>query len=334
MSTYNGARFVAEQIESIRRQSLTGWSLIVRDDGSSDDTVRIVESLATRDSRIRFLRDDRGNVGPAASYGNLLDQATGYDPDYVALADQDDIWYPDKLERELDHLQKREREIGTAVPLLVHSDLSVVGEDLRPIHASFLAFQRLRHVDRWPLGTLLVQNFVTGCTVLINRALLRVAVPLPAVILMHDWWLALCAAAFGEVRFLPGSTVLYRQHGNNALGSRGWFDIMVSSLRRPRAWWEHSGLVLDRTVQQAIQLRCRVEEHAPDTSVPRERLKAVREFCSAFQAGGAVDRMRVMSRHRIKPQTLLPYPLRFLLRASLWSAPESTRIQQRCGTDA
>jgi glycosyltransferase involved in cell wall biosynthesis len=325
MSTYNGARFVGEQIESIRRQTLTGWSLLVRDDGSSDDTVMIVESLTSLDSRIRLVRDDRGNVGPAASYGHLLEQVTGSDPDYVALADQDDVWYPDKLERELDHLQRREREIGTAVPLLVHSDLSVVGEDLRPIHASFLAFQHLRHVDRWPLGTLLVQNFVTGCTVLINRALLRIAVPLPAAILMHDWWLALCAAAVGEVRFLPEPTVLYRQHGSNVLGSRGWFDIMVSSLRRPRAWWEHSGLFLDRTVQQALQLMRRVEEHTADTAVPQERLDAVSEFCSAFQAGGAVDRMRAMNRHRIRPQTLLPYPLRFLLRALLWSAPEAAK---------
>jgi glycosyl transferase family 2 len=325
LSSYNGARFLAEQIESIRRQSFGGWTLLVRDDGSSDESVGIVESISATDSRVVLLGDGRGNLGPAGSFGILLGHAYDEGARYVALADQDDIWSPEKLARELDLLAQSERELGEDMPLLVHTDLAVVREDLSLVHDSFLAFQGLRHPFHSPLGTLLIQNFATGCTMLVNRPLLRVAVPVPAVI-MHDWWLALCAAATGRVVFLPEATVRYRQHGGNAQGSQGWHSAVRGALRHPGSWWRQSGTLFQRVVEQARELSQRIERQGPDNEVVRRSLPALRDFSSAFAHGGAVDRLRVVYRHGIRPHSLLPYPVPFYARVLLWggSVPDTS----------
>jgi rhamnosyltransferase len=324
LSSYNGAEFIAEQIESIRRQSFTGWRLLVRDDGSSDETPSIVERLARMDPRIHLLRDDDGNLGVAASFGVLLERAAELKAGYVAFADQDDVWQPHKLARELELLQRREVETGPATPLLVHSDLTVVAEDLHVIHPSFLRFQHLRHQVEWPIGAMLVQNFVTGSTALFNNALLRAAVPMPQVV-MHDWWLALCAAALGEILYLPEATVLYRQHDRNTIGSRGWPQVCRESIQRPRTWWRESGARFVAAVRQAGELSRRLEARAGVRS-QTPALAALREFADAFGSGaGAWRRLRAVRRHRIRPRTLLPYPVFFYLRVLLWTpapAPE------------
>jgi rhamnosyltransferase len=319
LSTYNGAKFVAEQVNSIRSQTFTDWSLLIRDDGSADDTVAILTALAGQDRRITILRDDRGNLGPAGSFGVLLEQAGRTTTSYVALADQDDVWLPDKLERELDLLRQREDQSAQPVPRLVYSDMSVVREDLSIIHNSSLRFQRLRHVEYWPLGTLLIQNFVAGCTIVCNRALLEAALPVPASVVMHDWWLALCASALGQVLHLPALTMLYRQHGGNALGSQGWRSTMLQSLLRPHSWWVSSGMHLGRSIEQACQLGRRLEREIVRYPGARQSLEAVRGFCDAFDSGGAIRRVRTVRRLGIRPLAALPVPMRFYLRLALWS---------------
>lgn len=317
LSSFNGGKFIAEQIGSIRRQSYPNWRLIVRDDGSSDDTIAVVESLAAQDDRISLLRDIKANLGPAASFGVLLAHARELGARYVALADQDDVWLATKLSRELQLLQNQEAVAGTATPLLVHSDLAVVREDLTLLHRSFFDFQGLRHQSDFPLGTLLIQNFVTGSTVVLNRALLEAVVPLPRVI-MHDWWLALCAAALGRLLYLPEATVLYRQHGNNAQGSRGRVAGVIDAVRRPVTWWVDSATMLDRAVAQASELAQRLERIGPNAS---SAAAVLRDFCSAFgPAGGALKRLRVVYHHRIRPRSFLPYPVPFYARVLLWGS--------------
>lgn len=317
LSSYNGSRFIAEQIESIRRQTLAGWRILVRDDGSTDETVQIVERLAAVDSRVELRRDGRGNLGPARSFGVLLEQALATSARYLALADQDDIWQPDKLERELDLLQRRESQLGEATPLLVHSDLTVVDESLAVIAPSLLAFQRMQPVTEGALSKLLIQNFVTGCTAVINRALLHAALPFPEVI-MHDWWLALCAAAMGEVVYLPEATVLYRQHGRNALGSRDWREVRGETLRRPFDWWRRSSVVFAQAVQQGCELARRVERLSRESAAEYPALATLLEFRAAFRdTGGPLERLRAVRRHGIRPRSLLPFSACFYARVLL-----------------
>ena len=134
------------------------------------------------------------------------------------LADDDDVWRPDKIAVTLAEMRRLEAVVGEETPVLVHTDLAVVDRQLRTVSASLARSQRLAaHETR--LARLLVQNSVTGCTVMVNRALANlVGEPFDG-IAMHDWWLALIASAFGHLAFVDVPTVQYRQHGHNTVGA-------------------------------------------------------------------------------------------------------------------
>jgi glycosyltransferase involved in cell wall biosynthesis len=313
LSSYNGAGYIGEQIESIRRQTFRNWNLLIRDDGSSDSTVEVVERLASVDSRISLLPDERGNLGPVASFGVLLEQALARQATYVAMSDQDDVWSADKLERQLALLRAHEAANGPGHPTLVHSDLAVVDSDLRPIHPSFLSYQRLAHKGADSLRCLLLQNFVTGCTVVLNRALLRLALPMPLMV-MHDWWLAQCAAALGSILFLPEATVLYRQHGENALGSRGAMQLYLDAFRSPAEWWARGGRNLAAASAQVRELGTRLSALSGEVQVDPEMRDLVERTRVALRGGlGPLSRCREVSRLRIRPRSLT-VPFFFYLR--------------------
>jgi hypothetical protein len=192
-----------------------------------------------------------GRLGVIANFGALLEAARDRGADYVFPCDQDDEWRPDKLSAALGLMRRLEAERGAATPLLVHSDLEVVDRDLRPLHPSFLAFQGLRHEGEDPLRVLLVQNFVTGCASLLNRALLELCLPIPAGCVMHDWWYAQCAAAAGAIGFLPGPGLRYRQHAANQVGAAGAFGNLNVLTARGRRRFATSWRVARQTVVQA-----------------------------------------------------------------------------------
>jgi glycosyltransferase involved in cell wall biosynthesis len=217
LATYNGARFVERQIESVLAQMDAGCRLLIRDDGSSDETVSLVRRLALRQpNRIVLLEDGGPRLGARGSFGRLLEYS---DANYMALCDQDDVWLPGRISRPLERIQAAERELGVDTPVLAHTDLVVVDENLQTIAPSFWSYSHIDPLRRGKLNRLLVQNVVTGCATVVNRALARRACPIPATSPMHDWWLALVAAAFGRIEAVPERTVLYRQHPNNRLGA-------------------------------------------------------------------------------------------------------------------
>ncbi|GAB6042979.1 hypothetical protein JCM17961_36570 [Endothiovibrio diazotrophicus] len=281
MATYNGGRFIGEQLESLRRQSYRDWVLWVRDDGSTDDTLEVVRRHGEEDSRIRLLDDRLGNQGPAGNFNALLAHAHARGARYVFLADQDDIWSHDKMERQLALLREREGDEGsTTIPRLMYSDLEVVDRDMKRIHRSFMRFEMLRHETN-PLPVLLTQNFVTGCTMLVNRALLEVALPIPPRVMMHDWWLALCAAASGRLHHLPEQTVRYRQHGGNQVGAQGYWRRLIPFyiLFGRRRGMRVGNFV--RTVCQAQALLRRLDECG--TAAGDARRSLVEAYCELFE---------------------------------------------------
>lgn len=231
---YNGARFLRPQLDSIVAQSHTNWVILSRDDGSSDDSPAIMAEYAARyPQQIRLLQDDQGNLGARACFSLLMEQGlrltgteAGSDAQgvttYFALADQDDIWHPQKLRRLIDAMQALEQG-DAATPALVHGDLRVVDQDGAEIAPSMAVYQGLRP-ERDSLSAQLISNTVTGCTALMNRALVERATPVPAEAIMHDWWISLVASAFGKRQYLCESLVDYRQHGNNTIGAKEWTE--------------------------------------------------------------------------------------------------------------
>jgi rhamnosyltransferase len=286
-------------VRSLQAQDHAGWRLLARDDGSTDGTPALLARLAREEPRLTVL-DAPGRLGVVGNFGALLEAARRAGADYVLPCDQDDEWRPDKLSRALALMAGLEERHGRATPLLVHSDLEVVDRELRPLHPSFLAFQGLRHEGEDPLRVLLVQNFVTGCASLLNRALLELALPIPARCIMHDWWVAQCAAARGAIGFLPDATVRYRQHAANQVGAAGAFGNLNVLHARGRRRFATSWRVAAQTVVQAGDLEARLRERG---GASPEVLALVGGF-ARLAGQGPVTRLLAMRRlavRRLRP---------------------------------
>jgi len=167
------------------------------------------------------------------------------------------------------------------LPVLVHSDMELIDERERTLHPSFMAFQHIHDETDDPLRTLLVQNYVTGCTVATNRSLLRLALPVPEGAMMHDWWLALVAAATGVIRYNPAATVRYRQHRRNQIGAKGVMRGLSSvwgSLLRSRS--DQNDFM--RILAQANALE-RHLEGLRVLSAGNEAHELLRSYCDLFE---------------------------------------------------
>ncbi|MCB5069859.1 glycosyltransferase family 2 protein [Streptococcus mutans] len=233
MSTYNGQEFIAQQIQSIQKQTFENWNLLIRDDGSSDETPKIIADFAKSDARIRFINaDKRENFGVIKNFYTLLKYEKA---DYYFFSDQDDVWQPQKLELTLASVKKENNQI----PLMVYTDLTVVDRDLQVLHDSMIKTQS--HHANTSLLEELTENTVTGGTMMVNHCLAKQWKHCYDDLIMHDWYLALLAASLGKLIYLDETTELYRQHESNVLGARTWSKRLKNWLRPHRLvkkyWW-------------------------------------------------------------------------------------------------
>lgn len=216
MCTFNGEQFVAEQLQSILAQSVTPDEIIVSDDGSSDSTLDVVEQVRRdTDVAVRWDIRTRANpLGPAQNFESAMRVAKG---DLIVLADQDDVWVPNKLEVLMRRLA------NSASALLVHSDARLTDE-LGREDSTLMRALALTRRERQSLRSgnairaLLKRNLVTGATVLMTKELRDRALPIPDG-WVHDEWLGLIAALQDGVVFEAETLVLYRQHGKNVIGA-------------------------------------------------------------------------------------------------------------------
>ncbi len=243
MAVYNGHRYIEPQIESILNQTHRNIRLIIRDDSSKDKSQEILRHWQKKHyQKIQVIYSET-NLGIIGNFEELMKESKA---PYVMFADQDDVWRVDKAARTLAKMQELERENPGEQPLLVHTDLRVVDKELREVAPSFWDYAGLFPHRKATLGRQITQNNITGCTVMINRPLLEMAMPIPKnSIVMHDWWLGLVASAFGKIGIVPEQTILYRQHGANEIGAK---QFSWSSFKRSQA---HKGEVRKQTQKQA-----------------------------------------------------------------------------------
>ncbi len=211
MSTYNGEKYIDEQIKSLLNQHNVDLRIMIRDDGSTDETVKRISSFAN-DSSIPISIHQEDNVGVVKSFFSLI-QAVSLECDYYAFCDQDDVWESRKLARAIE-LISSEKE---GIPVVYCSATNMVNE-------------QLSHLKNWPerprrqlsMYNALVENVCVGCTMVMNREamkLIKENTPKHlGKIIMHDWWIYLCISTFGKVLFDEQSAILYRQHSSNVLG--------------------------------------------------------------------------------------------------------------------
>jgi len=265
LATYNGSDYLVEQLDSIIAQTFADWRLLVRDDVSTDTTPEILRAYQAKlHDRITIVPGADQNLGASGNFADLMSRA---DADYLMFCDQDDVWLPDKIERTLTEMRRLEKYCGEMTPLMVHTDLAVVDEKLRIVADSLWRFQYSDPVAGKALNRLLVQNTVTGCTVMINRSLRDVALPIPPEAVMHDWWLALAATTFGAIGHVAVPTVLYRQHAANDVGARPFNvrDIVGNLHCRPE-----TRAIIARIQRQGAAFLDRYREHL--TPAQREML--------------------------------------------------------------
>ena len=225
LCTYNGEKYLEKQIKSIMEQDREDFCLLYSDDGSSDSTKAILQSLQERYGKkmLAFPRSMKSG-SPAKHFLSILSALAKGEVyienlEYIFLADQDDCWFPDKLSKTISVIKEEERKFGESFPILCHTDCSLVNSRGELLAKSYRRYQKLPGAS-YRFSRLLLQNHVTGASLGINKALLQYCKEIPAEVKMHDHWLALLANCFGEIQYLPYASYAYRQHGENVLGAK------------------------------------------------------------------------------------------------------------------
>lgn len=228
LSTFNGAKYLREQFDSVLKQTYPHWRIIIRDDGSKDDTINIINDyLKLYPEKIKLITDNFGNMGACQSYAKLIGLS---DADYIMFADQDDVWLKDKISISMGKMIEYEKKNSKLIPILIHTDLKVVDNRLNCINESFMNYQGLNG-NRVHLNQLILQNCVTGCTVLFNKSLKDIIFPINNKARMHDWWIATIASIFGKIIYIDQVTICYRQHSSNTIGAKKKYNIIMTLLK-------------------------------------------------------------------------------------------------------
>lgn len=216
MATYNGEKYIKEQIESILNQTYQDWILYIRDDGSKDNTLSIIKSyIDSYPNKIYLVETGKKNMGAKLNFSELMKNSKS---DYCMFCDQDDVWNKDKIEVTLNRMLEEEGTHGKNMPILVHTDLMVVDDKLNVIDKSFFNYIGINYKFNSTVD-LVFFNTVTGCTMMINKALSDSIKFIPKESHMHDHWIAMVASYIGKISTINSPTIMYRQHSNNTLGA-------------------------------------------------------------------------------------------------------------------
>jgi rhamnosyltransferase len=225
MAVYNGEKYIKKQLDSLLNQTYENWKLIVRDDGSEDNSVKIIQSYASRFQNISLVINITGNKGPCSNFSALFDLAVNdKSVNYIMFCDQDDVWKPEKIERSVSVIIGQEQQFKNQ-PVLVYSDLELTDDNDNRIKGSL----KLKH--KIELRTLMSFNYVYGCTMIMNRQLMDKIGHIPAAAVNHDYWVALVASIY-KSHFIDDKLIRYRQHNSNVSGNIAGNNRWSSRIKR------------------------------------------------------------------------------------------------------
>jgi len=218
LATYNGEKYIREQLESLLSQDFKDWEVLIHDDGSQDCTVDIVKRYCEKYPNKFFLLEDQVRFGNSRdNFSYLLEKSSS---EYVMFCDQDDVWLPHKVAKTYSAMLSLESKLSTSIPCVVHSDLEIVDHDLCQISPSMFRYQGL-YTDTPNLLESLAKNSVTGCTMMLNSSARKVSLPISTKAVMHDWWIAAKVIKHGgSIQWINEPLIKYRQHSSNAVGAK------------------------------------------------------------------------------------------------------------------
>jgi glycosyltransferase involved in cell wall biosynthesis len=210
--THNCAAWLDVLIESILQQDVDDWRIVARDDASTDDTAARLTAWQLRLGDRMMILPAGPNLGPVGNYDAILAVTTAR---YVMLADSDDVWLPGKISITLHAMRTAEAAHGPAMPRLIFTDAEVVDENLQPVCESYWSWSRANVAAFDVFPRLVVDSPSISSTMMVNRSLLDLALPMKGAAYSQDCWAILVAAAFGQVIKLNERTILYRRHSAN-----------------------------------------------------------------------------------------------------------------------
>jgi glycosyltransferase involved in cell wall biosynthesis len=289
LAAYQGQENFTDQLNSIFTQTYKNYSLIIRDDDSTNNTVVYAKAFPDEPlSKINIINDSSGQLGVLGNFSRLLAES---ESDYIMFCDQDDVWNPEKIEKTLAVMLVMEKEYGEETPLLVHTDLKVVAHNLEVISESLWKYQNIHPRSGKKFSRLLVQNVISGCTVMINKPLRDLAMPIPEGAVMYDWWLALVASAFGKIGHVDQATMLYRQHNANTIGAKRWgLPFVLKNVLG------HDGQVRERILTSQKQARVFLETY--QDKLPEDVLTAL-ECYAYIDQQSYLKKVYLLIKHRL-----------------------------------
>ncbi|WP_310602612.1 glycosyltransferase family 2 protein [Anaerosporobacter sp.] len=247
LAAYNGEKYIKQQIESIMRNTYEDIQLTIYDDAREIGTsIAMTDILSVMIERYGEKVTYKKNIENKGCTRNFLEGLQASTAEYVMFSDQDDYWNKDKIEATLKKMKEMERIYGKDTPLVVFTDAIVVDSELNLISLSFHRSNHL-NITRLDLAHLLMENKLIGCTMMMNEALKKKITTIPKKARVHDWWIALVAAAFGKIGYIEKATILYRQHENNVIGNQEYSSYIKQRMENLKSQKE----VIDASMRQA-----------------------------------------------------------------------------------
>ncbi|MCR5214352.1 MAG: glycosyltransferase family 2 protein [Eubacterium sp.] len=304
LATYNGEKFIDKQIKSLVTQSRDSLNqdlrLVIRDDGSTDNTISIIKKRLEYYKKKRenpidvlILDDKKPSGSPSGNFTRMLSLSQA---DYIMFSDQDDMWYRRKTEETYACMKRLEEKYGKTMPLMVHTDLSLMDESGKKIATSFYDYQKLPREDS--LAQLMIQNTVTGCTVMMNRAAVDLLKEAPAseMLLMYDHFAAILVAATGKIAFIDEPLIRYRQHEGNIVGAHAADSVeeYKSRFSFGRAKFLKD---MDKSYRQVGYIVKRYEDRIRQAN-GQETVDLMKEYSKLLMAS-KVERMNFFQKHKV-----------------------------------
>ncbi|GIP39960.1 hypothetical protein J31TS4_32400 [Paenibacillus sp. J31TS4] len=293
LATYNGSKYIVELIESILSQSYANYKLIICDDASTDGTYDLLTRYAIQDDRIE-LHKNNVNLGVVRNFEKLMKLS---DAKYFMLCDQDDVWHKDKVLKSLE-------QIVATNSLLVYTDLKIITS--REESISYWKREGIKPLSGSPFKTLLVQNVITGCTIIADKRIINFAIPIPSKFCLHDQWLGIVASVYGSISYLEETLIDYRQHEGNVIGSKGYYKVINTEAGKQTSYSEY---LLDRKTfidnQYNFYKYCidRFSENPPKN---KSIIKQLQQLLELFETFRTKSNIFVRLKNGLKLKRLFP----------------------------
>lgn len=218
MASYNSEKYIESQINSILNQTYNDYHIYINDDISTDNTLNILQNYKKQYNNIFSISQNSKRQGIKENFSTLMSKSTA---DYIMFSDHDDVWFDNKIEITYNEMAALEKKYSASTPLLVFADKTVTDSSLNIINYSHNKIEKL-NTKNITFNRLLMGNVVSGCTMMINKSLKEICGHINENALMHDYWIALTAAALGHISYIDKPVMYYRQHSNNTFGAKSY----------------------------------------------------------------------------------------------------------------